>query len=86
MDATLAEFLAEGLVRKWEGTIPPCCVLPLNVIPTKQLANFQVLLDGRHMNGYVSWPKFKFDKLRGPEHLVEEGEFLVGVDLTSSYW
>ena len=86
MDATLKEFLAAGAAREWEGPSPPRCVLPLNVIPKKQPGKFRVLLDGRHVNEFLKCPKFKYERLSDLEALMQPGEFMVGIDLTNSYW
>ena len=86
MDATLKEFLAAGAAREWEGTTPPRCVLPLNVIPKKQPGKFRGLLDGRHVNEYLTCPKFEYERLSDLDSLMQPGEFMVGIDLTNSYW
>ncbi|GIL56834.1 hypothetical protein Vafri_12133 [Volvox africanus] len=86
MDATLAEFLAAGAAREWEGPTPPRCVLPLNVIPKQQPGKFRVLLDGRHINKFVQCPKFKYERLVDLDALMRPGELMVGIDLTNSYW
>lgn len=80
----LGELTAAGAAREVQAR--PKVVLPLNVIPKRQEGKFRLLLDGRKVNEFLYCPRFKFERLTELEHLLQPGEFMMGVDLKDGYW
>ncbi|GJP50719.1 hypothetical protein CLOM_g9864 [Closterium sp. NIES-68] len=67
--------------------VPPSatltCVSPLNVIvqPSKK----RLILDLRHVNSFLSVPRFRYEGLTRVPDLVQEGDWLFTIDLKSGY-
>jgi hypothetical protein len=62
----------------------PKVVNPLNVTPKKN-GKLRLILDLRHVNEYLSIPKFKMDSLKLLSTLATRGERLFAIDLAHGY-
>lgn len=81
----LSQLLAADAVR--EDPYPSKVVNPLNAVPKpRQPGKYRLILDLRYIKKFVFCPKFKIrETVRLRTHLAE-GQSVVPIDLTNSYW
>lgn len=79
----IKELLKQGAINK--VTSPPRVVNPLNVVPKKG-GKLRLILDLRHVNTYLQFPKFKLESLKALESLAQPGDLMFALDLLSGYY
>ena len=82
------EFVAQAISELFvnicivELSVPPFCVNPLSVAKGKKLC---LVIDLRHVYNFLVRFKFKYEDLRSPSQVLEEGHWLFTWDLKSTY-
>ncbi|GJP62531.1 hypothetical protein CLOP_g19584 [Closterium sp. NIES-67] len=63
--------------------MPLTCISPLNVVvqPSKK----RLILDLRHVNSFLSVPRFRYEGLNRVPDLVQQDDWLFTIDLKSGY-
>jgi len=79
----ISELLQQGAITK--VPLAPRVVNPLNVVPKKG-GKLRLILDLRHVNKFLSVPKFKIESLSALESLAARGDLMFACDLLSGYY
>jgi len=80
--ASISDLLSANAIMKWPSQ--PTCVSPLNVA-TKANGKQRLILDLRHVNGYLKIPKFRMDSLLLLPDLADLDDLMFALDLASGY-
>jgi hypothetical protein len=79
----IAKLLETGAARECDPDFP-ICISPLGVVP-KAGNKFRLILDLRHVNGYLKVPAFKYEGLEAVSSVLAPGDWLATVDLRAGY-
>lgn len=82
VDECVSDLVKAGAAK--QVCSKPTVVNPLNVTPKKN-GKLRLILDLRHVNGYLSFPSFKLDSLLLLAHLANRGDSMFAIDLAHGY-
>ncbi|KAL5506358.1 hypothetical protein EMCRGX_G007980 [Ephydatia muelleri] len=82
VDKAVYEFLKGGYIERAES--PPVVCSPLSVV-TNGVGKKRLVVNLRHVNGFLWKQKFKYEDLRVAMMLFEQGKWLCSFDLKSGY-
>ena len=80
MESSIETLLREGCIK--EVTEIPYCCNPLTVAEGKKL---RLVLDLRHVNEYLDFPKFKYENLKVAAKHLQKDNYFCTFDLKSGY-
>ena len=82
MDNEIEKLVKRGSIKQVDH--PPHCVLPLQCVPKKN-SKLRLVLDCRHVNGFIKAPKFRQEGIEAVSTQIQEGDLLISVDLKDGF-